>query len=253
AWQNFAMSPDVNEFRSFYASPLGELARRLIGRIIRSRWETCVGLSVMGLGYASPFLDRFRDEALRTLAFMPAEQGVVNWPSSGRSSSTLVEPDMLPLPDAAIDRALVIHALEAAEHPNGLLEEIWRVLTPGGRAIVVAPSRRGFWARGDGTPFGFGQPYSKGQLRDLMRETLFSPIHWDEALYAPPFRRAYFIRSAAAIERVGAATGMPFAGVFIVEATKQLYRPVALRRSLRRALPDFRPALAPSPGAPRVG
>jgi SAM-dependent methyltransferase len=246
------MSPDVNEFRSFYASPLGELARRLIGRIIRARWETCVGLSLMGLGYASPYLDRFRDEALRTLAFMPAEQGVVNWPASGRSSSALVEPDMLPLPDGAIDRALVIHALEAAEHPKGLLEEVWRVLTPGGRAIVVAPSRRGFWARGDGTPFGFGQPYSKGQLRDLMRETLFSPIHWDEALYAPPFRRAFFIRSAAAIERAAVATGMPFAGVFIVEATKQLYRPVALRRSLRRALPDLRPALAPAPGASRL-
>ena len=85
-----------------------------------------------------------------------------------------------------------------------------------------------------------------------MRETLFSPIHWDEALYAPPFRRAFFIRSAAAIERAAAATGMPFAGVFIVEATKQLYRPVALRRSLRRALPDLRPALAPAPGSPRV-
>jgi SAM-dependent methyltransferase len=239
------MSPDVNEFRSFYASPLGEVSRRLIGRIIRARWENCVGQSIMGLGYAAPYLDRFREEALRTLAFMPAEQGVVNWPSSGRSSSALVEPDALPLPDGTIDRALVVHALESAEHPNALLEEIWRVLTPGGRAIVVAPSRSGFWARADGTPFGFGQPYSKGQLRELMRETLFSPIHWTEALYAPPFRRSFFIRSAPAIERAGAAIGLPFAGVYIVEATKQLYRPVALRRSLRRALPALSPAFAP--------
>jgi SAM-dependent methyltransferase len=246
------MSPDVNEFLSFYASPLGEVARRLIGRIVRARWDNCVGQSIMGLGYAAPYLDRFRDEALRTLAFMPAEQGVVNWPPAGRSSSALVEPDMLPLPDAAIDRVLVIHALEAAEHPNALLEEVWRVLTPGGRAIVVAPSRSGFWARADGTPFGFGQPYSKGQLRELMRETLFSPIHWTEALYAPPFRRGFFIRSAPAIERAGAAIGMPFAGVYVVEATKQLYRPIALRRSLRRALPSLSPALAPAPGAHRV-
>lgn len=240
------MSPDVNEFRSFYASPLGDLARRLIGRIVRARWDNCVGYSVMGLGYAAPYLDRLRGEALRTLAFMPAEQGVVNWPATGRSASALVEPDMLPLPDAAIDRALVIHALEAAENPNALLEEVWRVLTPGGRTIVVVPSRRGFWARGDGTPFGFGQPFSKGQLRALMRETLFSPIHWTEALYAPPFRSRFFIRSATAFERAGAAIGMPFAGVFIVEATKQLYRPVGVRRTLRRALPTLGHALAPS-------
>ena len=143
---------------------------------------------------------------------MPAEQGVVNWPASGRSASALVAPDMLPLPDGSIDRVLVVHALETAEHPSVVLEEVWRVLTPGGRMIVVTPSRRGVWARVDGTPFGQGQPYSKGQLRDLMREALFSPIYWGEALYAPPFRRRFFINSAPAIERVGAAIGLPFAG-----------------------------------------
>ncbi len=100
--------------------------------------------------------------------------------------------------------------------------------------IVVAPSRRGVWARVDGTPFGQGQPYSKGQLRDLMREALFSPVFWGEALYAPPFRRKFFVNSAPAIERLGAAIGLPFAGVHIVEATKQVYRPVGVRRIVRR-------------------
>ena len=67
-----------------------------------------------------------------------------------------------------------------------------------------------------------------------MREALFSPIFWGEALYAPPFRRRFFINSAPAIERVGAAIGLPFAGVQIVEATKQVYRPVGVRRLARR-------------------
>ena len=138
---------------------------------------------------------------------------------------------MLPLPDASIDRVLVVHGLETAEHPSAVLEEVWRVLAPGGRAIFVVPSRRGVWARVDGTPFGQGQPYSKGQLRDLMREALFSPIFWGEALYAPPFRRRFFVNSAPAIERIGAAIGLPFAGVHIVEATKQVYRPVGVRRA----------------------
>jgi SAM-dependent methyltransferase len=240
------MPLDVNELRGFYASPLGDVARRLIGRIVRARWENCVGQSLMGLGYAAPYLDRFREEALRTLAFMPAQQGVVNWPSAGVSSSALVETDMLPLPDSTIDRAIVVHALETAEYPGELMEEVWRVLTPGGRVLVIAPSRRGVWARADGTPFGFGRPYSKGQLRELMRESLFSPIHWDEALYAPPFQRRLFLRWATAFERVGSRIGLPFAGVYIVEATKQLYRPVLARRTLRRATLPLRPALAPA-------
>ena len=102
------MPLDVNELRSFYASPLGDVARRLIGRLLRMRWDNCVGLSLMGLGFGAPYLDRFRDEAMRSLAFMPAEQGVVNWPASGRSSSALVETVMLPLPDASIERILVV-------------------------------------------------------------------------------------------------------------------------------------------------
>jgi SAM-dependent methyltransferase len=243
---NIAMPLDVNELRSFYASPLGDVARRLIGRVLRARWDNCAGLSLMGLGFAAPYLDRFREEAMRALAFMPAEQGVVNWPASGRSSSALVESVMLPLPDASIDRILVVHALETGEHPNALLEEVWRVLTPGGRAIFVIPSRRGVWARVDGTPFGFGRPYSKGQLRELMRETLFSPVYWGEALYAPPFQRGVFLNWATAFERIGAALGLPFAGVYIVEATKQLYRPIGVRRVIRREAPALHPALAPS-------
>ena len=182
---------------------------------------------------------------------MPAEVGVARWPAQARAAAALVELDMLPLPDASIDRALVVHGLETAEHPSGVLEEVGRVLAPGGRAMFVVPSRRGVWARVDGNPFGQGQPYSRTQLRDLMREALFSPIFWGEALYAPPFRRRFFLNSAPAIERIGAAMGLPFAGVLIVEATKQLYRPVGVRR-LGAARGDGA-AARPGAGRPLTG
>ena len=51
------MPLDVNELRSFYASPLGDVARRLIGRVLRMRWDNCVGLSLMGLGFGAPYLE----------------------------------------------------------------------------------------------------------------------------------------------------------------------------------------------------
>ena len=242
------MSLDVVDLRSFYESPLGHAAQRYVWRIIRSRWESCTGLSVMGIGYATPHLRLLREEAMRTLAFMPAEQGVVNWPSSGASASALVEATMMPLPDACIDRVLVIHALEVSEHPRDLLEEVWRILTPGGRMIVVAPNRAGLWARVDATPFGHGQPYSRGQLRDLLRATLFSPVHWGEALWFPPFARKLWLKAAPAFERAGAGLSAPGAGVLVVEATKQLYRPIPLRRASRRALqPVSEPVLVPAP------
>jgi SAM-dependent methyltransferase len=241
------MPLDVVDLRSFYGSRLGKVASRFIGQKIRERFTNCVGLSVMGVGYATPYLGGFREEALRVLAFMPAAQGVVNWPSSGRSASALVEPQAMPLPDGCIDRVIVVHALEIAEHPHELLAEIWRILTPGGRMIAVVPRRAGLWARLDTTPFGHGQPYSRSQMREFMRETLFSPTHWAETLYAPPFKRQIFLRSAALFEKVGASLSLPGAGVLIVEATKQLYRPVGLRRITRQALPQLQPVLGPRP------
>jgi SAM-dependent methyltransferase len=242
------MALDITDLRSFYASPLGETARRLVGGLLIRRWCAVAGLSVAGLGYATPYLDLFRGQPLRLLALMPAEQGVVNWPASGASASALVDDSMLPLPDASVDRILLAHALENAEHPRELLEEVWRVLTPGGRLIVIAPNRSGLWARLDTTPFGHGRPYSRGQLLDLMRETLFSPIYWSEALYTPPLERAVMLRLAPAIESVSSKLSLPGAGVIVVEATKQLYRLVGARRA-RRALQELTPALpALAPG-----
>jgi SAM-dependent methyltransferase len=239
------MPLDIVDLRSFYRSPLGDIARRFVGRVVRSRFSNCTGYSILGVGYATPYLGVFRDEAVRVLAFMPAEQGVVNWPSSGHSASALVEVTKMPLPDSSIDRVLVVHALEISEHPHDLLSEIWRILTPGGRVIVVAPNRSGLWARLDSTPFGHGQPYSLGQLRDLMREALFSPTQWTEALYVPPFRSRTLLHSASAVETIGAYFSLPGAGVLIVEATKQLYRPVGVRRTARQVAPQFKPVLAP--------
>ena len=83
------MALDVNDLNGFYASSLGEVSRRLIGRVLRARWDNCAGLSILGLGFCGPYLDRFRDEAARVLAFMPAAQGVIHWPASGRSASAL--------------------------------------------------------------------------------------------------------------------------------------------------------------------
>ena len=66
------MSLDVIDLRSFYASALGKVARRFVSRLVRARWKNCTGLSIMGIGYACPYLDLFVPEAVRVLAFMPA-------------------------------------------------------------------------------------------------------------------------------------------------------------------------------------
>lgn len=245
------MSTDVVDLRSFYASPLGHVARRFVGRSIVNFWDDVSGARLVGIGYAVPYLTLLRDQAERALAFMPATQGVVNWAATNGSASALVDPLLLPLDDASVDRVLIVHALESSENAEELLAECWRVLAPGGRIMLVVPNRRGLWARMDGTPFGHGTPFSRRQIEKLMRATLFSPEKWAESLFTPPLQRPSILRSAALWEKVGTGLGLPFSGVHVIDATKQFYRraPAKSKRAfaLRHVLQPM-PAPAPSAG-----
>src|SRR4051794_18190695 len=121
------MSNDVVDLRNFYAQRLGVAARRFIGRGIRARLADTRAMRVLGIGYATPYLGLFREEAERCLAFMPATQGVLKWPATRPTLAALVDELDLPLPDAAVDRILLVHALEMAHDPGALLREVWRV------------------------------------------------------------------------------------------------------------------------------
>jgi SAM-dependent methyltransferase len=237
------MSIDVVDLRNFYAQRLGVVARRFIGRGVRGRFNDTRGMIVLGVGYATPYLGLFREEAERCLAFMPAAQGVLKWPSQRPSLAALVDEFELPLQDSAVDRVVLVHALEMAHDPIALLREVWRVLTAGGRLLAIVPNRRGLWARMDTTPFGHGRPYSRSQITQILRDSWFTPVGWSEALYVPPVGRGLFLRSAVAWERAGATISAPFAGVHIVEASKQVYRPIPARRERRRLVPALKPAL----------
>jgi SAM-dependent methyltransferase len=142
----------------------------------------------------------------------------------------------------------LVHSLEMSHEAGALLREVWRVLAAGGRLLAVVPNRRGLWARTDATPFGHGRPYSRSQITQLLRETWFTPTGWGEALYVPPIARVWFLRSAVAWERAGSTISAPFAGVHIVEASKQVYRAIPVRQERSRLVPALKPALAPAPG-----
>lgn len=217
------MHIDVVDLREFYARPLGAVVRRLIASRVRSRWRNVTGMSVFGLGYATPYLAAFRGEAARLGALMPAAQGVIAWPDDAPGQTALAHEEHLPLPDSSVDRLLVVHSLENTESLRAMLREVWRVLTPAGRVLLVVPNRSGIWARIDTTPFGHGLPYSRGQLARLLRDSLLTPLEWSHALYMPPFNWPVLLRSAIAWERLGALLWPAFSGVLIVEATKQIY------------------------------
>ncbi|MGG7516888.1 class I SAM-dependent methyltransferase [Allorhizobium undicola] len=237
------MHVDIVDLRQFYHSQLGRVAEQSISMALASLWARLPEERLVGLGYAIPYLDRFRADTERAFAFMPAGQGAVNWPPGELSATALVFDEELPLPDSSIDRVLMVHSLEFAENPRETLKEIWRVLAPGGRLVIVAPNRRGVWARMEHTPFGSGRPYSRRQLTALFRETNFTPGATAEALFFPPSQLKTILGLRSAFERLGRIFSPAFSGVIVVEAQKRLYQglPVAVRASRR----VFAPVLAP--------
>lgn len=243
------MNHDVVDLRDFYGTPLGQTVRRVLRPRLRALWPTVRGMRVLGVGYATPFLNAFREDAERLLAFMPAEQGVTDWPPGQPTLTALVEGDMWPLADDMVERILAIHALETAVSPPDLFREIWRTLAPEGRLLLVVPSRRGLWARFETTPFGHGHPYSRSQLSRLLSEAGFVPLSWSEALFFPPIQRPLILGSARGFERMGAQFWPLFAGVHIVDAKKQVPRPVSGRKvRVARIKPALVPAGALAPG-----
>jgi SAM-dependent methyltransferase len=236
------MPDDVSQLRDFYASPLGKHARRLISQRIRERWDNVSGMDVIGLGYASPYLRMFNGEARMTAALMPRQQGVVQWPSEGPYRSALVEETQLPIRDTSVDCVLVVHGLEHVEARGAYLREIWRVLMPQGRVIIVAPNRRGAWSRFESTPFGHGRPYSVRQISKLLRNAMLEPVGVSHCMFMPPFQAKALRAAAQPWERIGARLWPAFSGIIVAEAVKQVYAEVRI--------PAKKPAFVPIPALP---
>jgi SAM-dependent methyltransferase len=234
------MPLDSRALEDFYESRMGQVTRRLILRRLRAHWPNVSGQRVLGFGYAAPYLRAIAGDAERVIAAVPAPQTALPWSIGGRGLTALADELALPFPDASFDCLLVVHGLEVAEAQRPFLRELWRVLTPAGRLMVVAPNRTSLWAQFETSPFGHGQPYSRGQLQRLLQQALFSPEGWDSALFMPPFGRRRTVRTGQVWERIGHRLWPQLAGVHIVEASKSLYASVpvapARRAVLARAL-----------------
>ena len=74
-----------------------------------------------------------------------------------------------------------------------------------------------------------------GRLR-LVQPTGGHRVGSDAALFIPPAKGRMIVRSAPAWERIGKRWFPTFAGVLLVEATKQIYAKPAAARAPRRRL-----------------
>ena len=243
------MRRSIEELRTFYGEPAGALARRLLARRLDDAWGEAPGSDVLGLGYATPWLDAFVG-ARRVVAAIPGGQGVELWPSVGRNRTVLVDDRRLPFAAGSFDRILLVHALEEADDATALLQEAVRTLSPAGRIILIAAARGGMWSRVEATPFGYGRPFTRRQLERLVRGAGLEPTAWSQTLYVPPW--GPLLPLADGLEQIGRRVLPGAAGVILLEATRQAYARVHPGGAVATA-PVLAPALQPqsAPGSRR--
>lgn len=247
------MHLDALELRNFYyRTGLGRVVQRTLRGRLLELWPEAQGQTVAGFGFATPLLRPYIGEARRVVALMPGQQGVMPWPAGEPNLSVLCEETQWPLPTGIVDKLLLLHGLETTDYPSELLEECWRVLGAGGRAIFIVPNRSGLWSRIDSTPFGFGRPYSLGQLEAQLKRHAFTPERYVTALYMPPSPRRFWLRTSDFWEGTGGRLSSLFrGGVHIVEASKQVYAPTrpGLGQMVRSPLRILEGATVPGPAA----
>lgn len=232
---------DLSFIDEFYSRPLGQRTKRLLGDVVNKLLDNTTGQNILCCGYGFPYLEPLAGKARSRLAFMPAAMGVRRWPASAPNSATLVDLARLPLPDSSFDAVLVIHGLEFSPDPGEFLTEIWRILVPSGKAIIVVPNRRGAWSHSDHTPFGYGQPFTRRQLARILGDSGFRLCSSRSALYSPPFEGRQTQRLFGAAEAMGRSLWPKFAGVLVQQGEKQLLSGEAIAKPVA-PLAAVRPA-----------
>ena len=238
---------DVVQLREFYASPLGLATRRTLSDVIGERWPSLGGDLLVGIGYANPLLRSFlrrekqsKKDGAMVLPLMPAGQGAIVWPDYGANRSILCDEHRLPLRDGQANRLLLLHAFEHSADPAKLLAECWRVLTPGGRMMVIVPRRRGLWTRAQRAPFAGGQCFTPAQLREQICEQ-FTHLHTGGVLHFPPLQARWLLKFSGVLGRLMPWVAPMFGGALLMEVEKQLYAGIKERAS-PRSLRDYVPA-----------
>lgn len=218
---------DVKELRNFYyRSALGRAAQRAIRDQLVALWPEAHGQTVVGFGFAVPLLRPYLGDARRVVGLMPGPQGVMPWPAGQKNVSVLCEETHWPIETGHVDKLVVLHGLDTSETPAEVLEESYRVLGPGGRAVFIVPNRVSPWARREGTPFSFSRPYTRSQLEGRLRQHGFLAERHVSALYQPPSARRFWLKTGPLVERTGRVIpALRGGGVHMLEVRKQIPRP----------------------------
>jgi SAM-dependent methyltransferase len=138
-------------------------------------------------------LDRDRDELDQVLAMFAAMREAGEVPASARARAVAGDATAMPFPDASFDRVIAAEVLEHIPGDQQAMNEIARVLRPGGIAAVTVPAwlpERICWALSDdyhNVPGGHVRIYTRPEIEVKLRRAGLAagPHHHAHGLHSP--------------------------------------------------------------------
>lgn len=215
-------APWVPAFEKFYKTARGQILDEEIARSLAVNWQaedvkTCHFLTV---GFPVPSILSGLEEAKSLSVFLPRLIGPkkVSWKK--KNVSVVGDPLHISFFPGSFDAAFVFHGLEFMEDPRSFLEDLWKILSPNGKLMIMVPNRMGGW-KGSGVP---GQTNIKSfvykDIQNLLQETGFAPKAFYGICYGLPagyFRKMLFSKILRVLSG-GSLAGFP--GFLIFEAEK---------------------------------
>lgn len=213
---------DIKSLLDFYATPLGELVHLYVQDTVDQFLNIKQG-SILGLGFATPYLKESLFETNQVMAFMPEYIGGITWPTPAASRTAVVKEDSLPLPNKSVDRILLIHGVEFAKNAQRMIGELSRILKSDGKILIIAPNKRGIWSHFENTPFGFGHSFSMSQLSQILSNEGFKCLIKERFLYFPPSQSLYTQSFFAPMEMIGSYLIPKLSGLNAIIADKRTF------------------------------
>lgn len=218
--QNIQIAQSKN-IQHWYKTPQGEAAATLLHERIAVLWPEPHTDATLLIGPECMADILFPKQRIKTLSGERAAENI-------------------PFGDKSFDYIVIAHTLEFLADEGALLEECQRCLVPSGKILLIAPNRRGSWARAEKTPFGVGKPYTVQQLKAALQEAMLRPMRTDMTLFMPPLNYQCVVRAAKTFERWGRVV-KPWCslggGVLLVEGRKDAVggTPVKTRQKVKPA------------------
>ncbi len=236
--------PLCSEFKTFYASHLGQVCSYHLRKKILEIWPHAKNETILFLGYGLPIMRPYLKSADVLGAIIPHAMGYMAWPNDDTLNYAISsDENMLPFLSGTVNRIVLMHSLEYAQPVATMLAEAQRCLTPSGRLLVMVPNRLSFWARAEHTPFAHGQPYSLNQLKKLFDDDAFRLVSTHQCLFFPPTKKRAFLKFSRIYERLGKRFFPHFGGMLVMEYSKSVLEPLK-ENTVKATLTEAQPVRA---------